>query len=165
MTTTKTTTRERIKRITDEEREKQWGHYRAIVKREVDGEPDPADADAAIDYLELLGLANRDRAQALFEDHVRVRSDAMKVVSEIERLRKSVKDQQRQIVALDRPADLKKAKTLDDQVEMIKGKTTGMKVLQHGLYVDNGALIRAELKLEGMVRDYMNLLKDLGPTE
>ncbi len=48
---------------------------------------------------------------------------------------------------------------------MIKGKSTDLKVLRHGIFVDNGGQIRAEGKLRDLITGYMNLLKDLGPTE
>ena len=158
------TTIERMRRLNEEEREEQWATYRAIVDRHIDGKPNPHDHTAIVDLLGLLGVANAERALDVFEGHVKARKHAMKVKAEIAKYQKDVEDQQRKIVALNKPANMSKAKTLEEQAELTKGKEHKLKVLNHGIGLDTDAGIRAQVELQRMVRDWMNLLKDMAPS-
>ncbi len=65
--------------------------------------------------------------------------------------------------ATSRPVDLSKAKALEDQVELMKGNDHDLKLLKHSIDVDTKGQSRAQFELQGMVRGYMNLLKDMAP--
>jgi len=68
-----TTTSERMRQLSNEERERHWAIYREIVDREIDGKPEPGDALQATDQLGYMGVVDERHASDVYEGHVKAR--------------------------------------------------------------------------------------------